>query len=378
MRKVDVLIIRTSNCENDPRIRKMLFHYGLLNIKVGIHCKSKIKICKGPNMENVEHSTWISPKITIANSLYKAKLKRMAFFAEYLAFAKSTLFKYKFNAIHGCDLDGMKIGSLVRTLQLSRSKRIFEIYDPWTTMVNKPKITKMENKAIRQADLLVSPIMELRVEQKNNNTIVLGNQMDIDLIAPIIYNGKDIVESIIEIFSLEDFVLVGGSIGKWMGIENLIEICKENGFKVALAGKATRIEDLKLNLDSDIIYLGDLNWETWLGILNRASLVWCYYDPTIFHFQEKLSPNKYWEALICNKPLAVSSLSRFADRAQVEPKIIEVENSFESNLARGLKEIKSSAKSNLFESPNYKYWKAIQDERTHSLQLGLLKAEILK
>jgi hypothetical protein len=320
--KVDVMMIRTSQCGDDPRVEKFIFHYQSFGIKVGITCFTRGKNCSREFSPNVIHTTHRSISFSTLESLSKIP-RRFVLYSEFILNCIRLFGQWNPIVIHGCDLDGYTLARISNGL--IRKKKIFEVYDPWTTMTQSKRAAKMERKAFYKCDVLVMPANDSRIKIPRNQATFLGNEVDIQL-AEFREQKSTKILSLYSKYFKKPYILVGGTITESIGISSLISVM--NFFPEINVLIATDQEKLgkiySESLPSNVILIGVKDWGTWLAFVKRASFVWVYYDATNLHYASHISPNKYWEASLYGRPMFVYQKEQFCDRVPFEGLMIEL------------------------------------------------------
>jgi hypothetical protein len=377
---ISIKMIRTARCADDPRINKMIYHYGKLGIILDIHCFSRSTKCKRISTDNIKHRTTNLLNYSILNRLPRLA-RQIIIRIEYLIsiLLLSSELNSKFKAIHCCDLDGYLLGIKAAKLRNNKYiKSIFEIYDPWQTMTGKEKILTIENKAIENCDLLIMPSKDGRIKPNKQNQIYMTNAVDIEIANDAMKIAqKKLTNELIEILNSE-YIIVGGTVSKDIKINELLEVARKNNLKVVLACNKDKIDCIDKEYLNDITYTGVLDWGTWLILLKKALAAWVFYDESNFHYQSHISPNKYWEAALLNVPMFISSKEQFCDRVSTEPMLIPLKEDFNKNFNSGVTTIRASRNYSEIDEEGFVFWEKMSKSRTKSLEMGLQAIGVIK
>ena len=224
--------------------------------------------------------------------------------------------------IHGCDLDGY---TLARFANGIGRKKIFEVYDPWTTMTQSRRAAKAEKKAFQKSDVLVMSANDSRIKIHRSQGTYLGNEVDIEL-AELRVQSATNIRRIFPSYFLKPYILVGGTLSESIGIFDLIDVVKSfPNINVLIASNREIVQKIYLKpIPDNIFFIGTQDWGTWLAFVKQASFVWVYYDVKNFHYASHISPNKYWEASLFSRPMFVYRQEQFCDRVDFEGKLIEL------------------------------------------------------
>lgn len=365
----DVLIVRTARCGEDPRVNKIAWHYSKLGYKVGIQCFSRTFKCSGPYVGGVTHRSSLNIRYRYINSMPRV-VRRLLILCEYLKAILMIRLLWNPKIVHGCDLDGYLVGQYGTLFRRSRKYKIFEIYDPWQTMTLSPKLAKLENRSIDECDLLIMPSEDGRIKPLKRPMISISNAMDIDLLQTQMSKTRIKSEQDFGwLFNL-DYIIVGGTVSKDVGINLLINLATQSNVKVVVVcskDKLSSIEDLS---NRNLITINSLPWGAWLNLVSHALACWVYYDDKNYHYRSHISPNKYWESAILDIPMFVNNLRQFCDRTNLEPLMIEVGLEMEESFREGILRAKQYRES-MGIPKSSSQWQAISQRRTETLASGL-------
>lgn len=333
---VSLLIVRTFPCEHDARINKLLYHLKKFNLEIGIVCVSRNRLCGRKSRTGITHYT--KAYHTSPGRYYPFfQYARIVAQNIYLYFSLSSHISANFTTrcVVGTDFDGFLVACLSFPLKV---KKIFEVYDPWTTLYNSRIIKFFERFFFAYANFLILPAEDSRIKVNKDKSFSLGNELLPPLLKELI--SFKCVKSEVEKFVKENrykYILAGGSLGRESKITELIEsVTSERHLSLVIIQTDFMNHALYKSISSDNIFFFDLqrDWGNWLYLLKHARATWCYYDDAINHFKDHISPNKYWESVLLGTPLLVNKISQFCDRAPtyVEPPLIELKDNIPNNL----------------------------------------------
>jgi hypothetical protein len=320
---VDFLVIRNYTCEHDARIEKLLFHLKKLHISVQVVCLSRgANVCGRTSSGNISHESVqlsMSPYLVHLPRIYR----RLRLFGQVVKILFLVRKRFIFRAGWGCDFDGFFLMHALKYFYWKRPKTIFEVYDPWSTMMQNTLIRRLETSFFYSADFLIMPAKDSRLKVEDREVHTLGNE----LIPPLANEILDREDSDFRSITSQPFILVGGSLSKHNHLEFLVEAARRI-LEVRVLVCLTSEQLLRLiNAEAppSVVPIGHVSWSRWLSLLSHANACWIYYDETVDHFQSHISPNKYWESLLFQTNMIVNDLKQFSDRViDLEPCIVEI------------------------------------------------------
>lgn len=361
MKRVAIFMIRTSPCGEDARVSKMLFHYQALGLKVGITCISRDSNCSRATTELVSHKTLTLSKLSFLEKM-PGLLRRIVLRIELLQFSLWSFFNFRAPLVHGCDLDGHLVGKFAQPWGV---KRIFEVYDPWSTMTSSKRVARIEAREFQAADYLIMPALDSRIKVTRRNQMAFGNLLDIDLADQLLRNSEmDYIQ--LKSKLPPKYVLTGGTLGETVGTEKLIDFFRNHPeFELVIAGNLSANSNLAQNpMPTNVHIIGKQKWGVWLHLLRSSDACWAYYDPKIDHYASHISPNKYWESCLFDVPLIVSSMDQFCDRTNREPICLELLDDFLPRLHEGMLVIQGHARLRNSIQSEKDFWQQLQSMRT--------------
>jgi hypothetical protein len=255
-----------------------------------------------------------------------------------------------------------------------KRKRIFEIYDPWSTMVNSSRIKKLENKAFNSAKILIQPSAEPRIKVERKDCFSLSNTLDPSIALTLLEKASSNFDLIHKIKSLQPYILSGGTVNRDTRIGSLISaISSQQDFNLIITCAEDYIlQTSSLELPNRTYCIGKVSWSDWLLLLHNSSAVWAYYSRENEHFRSHISPVKYWEACLFGTPLIVNELNQFSDRALREPEIYELGDPLALSIEQALNKISpvtllKTSQNLVFDD----YWYHLEKQRNETVKLIL-------
>ena len=351
---------RFSPCAEDARVSKMIFHYESLKQHVVLVCVSRGNTCTRLSSEFITHKTLNLSKLSFLKNL-SGPVRRVTMRVELLYFALYCRLSWRPSIAHGCDLDGYLVAKLAFPTGV---KRIFEVYDPWSTMTSSKKIARLEAREFQKSDFLIMPAYDSRIKVARKNQMSFGNEMDIDLAVRLLHETEEAYELLRK--KLPDiYLLSGGSLGDSVGTDRLIDFYRSHPeFNLVIAGTLPSIPKYQaLTIPQNVHILGKQRWGVWLHLLRNSIACWAYYDQEVDHYASHISPNKYWEACLFKVPLFVSNLNQFCDRSDLEPLCVEMYSEIQTGIAEGLILLSKRTLNAQNLEKEYTYWKNRQDIR---------------
>ena len=222
--------------------------------------------------------------------------------------------------IHACDLDTL-IPALLANI-IRKKKIVYDVYDlyaerqPPAPQKLRKLVTWFEKFLMRFADIVILAD-ESRYEQ------IRGTKLQKSL---VIYNSpEDIIQSI-EDSNFKECrktfrIFYAGKIGIGRGIEDIIKAIEGMddvefliaGFEGLHMKSIMRLIDRSIN----VRYLGAITHEEVIKLTLSADMLFALYDPSI-PMNKYASPNKLFEAMLCGKPIVVSSGTSMAKIVEKE------------------------------------------------------------
>ena len=328
--KLDILLVKTFPCDHDARINKMLYHLEKIDLKIGVLCVSRNRACTRIQGTNLYHESVLGFNHNFGKNrflvTYFKVLTELVVTSVKIARLISRRFKTK--AIMGVDFDGYLITFM--SFPFVKTRKIFEVSDPWSTMVNSFLISKIEHNFFTNADFLIMPAEDSRIKVNRKNCISLGNELLPNLAHKVI-RPVQIPHEVRQFVELNDsnYILAGGNLSPTQTrITDLIRfITTQSDLTLVVVQNGFDHFDLrKIEYSNKVIFF-DLkkDWAAWLYLLKHAKATWVYYNDKIEHFNSKISPNKYWESVLFQVPMLVNKTSQFVDRVPptIEPPLLE-------------------------------------------------------
>ncbi len=214
------------------------------------------------------------------------------------------LLSHKADIIHACDLDTLWPAIFAKTLK--RSTLYYIIYDFYADNLKKlpgfvrKTIAFSEKSGIKFCEILFL-VDESRYEQVEGAEIRK---------LVFIYNSPLDYPYIHEESKNDNFTLFyAGLLDESRGLKHIIEAIKELKFiKLIIAGNGNYSNEINnaSNLNTNIKYLGWIDYTEVLEMSHHADILFAFYDPEIPN-NRYASPNKLFESMMCGKPIIINS-----------------------------------------------------------------------
>lgn len=355
---VDVLIVRNVECDSDARIQKLLNLYSRLDLDVAIVCASRTRSCIRQSTPRCHHTTVALGSWSAWHDRELGLFRRAtSFLREVLKLSAASRSTFAPQIVHGCDLDGF-LACLGAYPLAKRRSRIFDVFDPWSTMVQAPGIATVERLAVRWANVIVSPAQDPRIAFPHHRTIVLQNSVDLTALSSLAEDRSSPMH-------VRPYVLLGGTLD--LRVLDTLAKCalRAPGLDVLVCDERP-LE--RSEFPENMVFIGRVTWSRWLSLLSGASATWCWYDMNVSHYESHISPNKYWEAALYGVPLIVNSVSQFCDRVPCEPPLLEIGPLERHDILCGLLE-ELSSQGPVAPRPlaNIGFWSQLEAERVKAL-----------
>jgi hypothetical protein len=197
-------------------------------------------------------------------------IRRILLRLELLKYSLWVFLTFRAPIVHGCDLDGHLVGKFSLPWGV---KRIFEVYDPWSTMTSSKRVARIEQREFHGADFLIMPALDSRIKVNRENQMSFGNQLDIDLANHLLLNSE-FEYSLLKTKLPKKYVLTGGTLGKSVGTDRLLEFFNEHPeFDLVIAGRLS-LDSLGgiTDIPDNVHVIGKQNWGIWLHLLRTQPL----------------------------------------------------------------------------------------------------------
>jgi len=257
-------------------------------------------------------------------SVPPSSLKVAFYLPVWWLFVMLQLLTGQWDVVHAIDFD-----TFVPALLMAKIKRkpiVYDIADFYADMIGFPilpglsrKISAKIDKALMKfADVIILPD-ESRIEQVGLDTskkpvVIVNNSPDQDILNGIVRE------------SLKDkrfTIFYGGGVTKERGI---IEICLAvkdlHDVQLVIMGPcppsfATELREMCKNVDNVRLHLGFMPYKEVIAETLNAHLLIGLYDPAVPN-NRFASPNKLFEAMMCEKPIVVSDGSSMTEIVRSE------------------------------------------------------------
>jgi len=239
----------------------------------------------------------------------------------YLPIWWSLLFFYllteKWDIVHAADLDTFVPALLAAKLR--KKKLVYDIFDFYIDMMPFPSlirncVAKFDIFLMRFADALIvvdpSRLKQIEREDDTSVVIIFNSPLDYNNIPNSKFNYD---EQYFKIF-------YAGSLFKDRDFRSIIKIVKENkNLRLEIAGWGQCEKELiEFIRDAPgIIFKGMIPYEEVIQKTLYSDLLFALYDPNVPN-NRYASPNKLFEAMMCEKPILVSDRTAMAEIVRLE------------------------------------------------------------
>jgi glycosyltransferase involved in cell wall biosynthesis len=227
------------------------------------------------------------------------------------------LLREEWDVVHATDLDTF-VPALFAA-KLRKKKIVYDIFDFYVDMVTVPipirnVIAKFDFFLMRYADalIIVDPSRLKQIHRDNDSSVVIifNSPLDNNHITDIKFQKN---ESCFKIF-------YAGMLYEDRGTASVIEVVKNNNtIKLEIAGWGQYEKELirLMDKESNITFNGILPYDEVIQRTLQSDLLFALYDPSIPN-NRYASPNKLFEAMMCEKPILVSDGTAMADIVRKE------------------------------------------------------------
>lgn len=305
-----VLITSWYSLEYDPRLKKEIQTLESANFDITLLCWDRDGIIT-PNIKRLkidEHLSVVPLKIRAPKGP-----KMLMFLPLWWCFLFFRLLFINFDIIHAIDFDTIAMPLLVAKLR--NKPIIYEMYDTYEDIIKLPSFIRnffiyLDKLLMRMVDIVIV-VDECRIREFNGipnknifvvynsppDTFINDNLPDIDngnvfniFYAGFLTHGISLENMLSAVFSIEGVKLTVAGYGDLS--EMIEEAAKNNTRKVEFIGKIKHIDVIQHTVSSDLLF--------------------SLYDPDIPLYRYA-SSNKLFEAMMCSKPILVSSGSSMDD-----------------------------------------------------------------
>jgi glycosyltransferase involved in cell wall biosynthesis len=312
-----VIMIRSNHISHDPRVKKEAITLANNGFKVSI---------LGRDKENKYQKYEKFDKYDIYRFNYKIGRYSLATFKTiFLPFSILIwwiyefifLFKNEWDIVHSCDFDTLIPAILVA--KIKKKKLVYDIFDVYGDMITSTNIPNpllnmlkfLEEFSIRFADVTILADISRKNQLKN---------AEFKKMVIIMNTPKSEVNSSLKNDNDEFIIFYGGLIAKERGLLQMIKAITDIlDIKLIIAGYGYDEAELIpiFEKEKNIEFLGRVSHHKILECTKNADLLFALYDPTIPN-NKYASPNKLFEAMLCEKPVIVNEGTSMADIVKEE------------------------------------------------------------
>lgn len=306
-----ILFIRCNAISNDPRLKKYLSYLDSKNIEYQILGWDR----------NGEGLKYKNCKFFHKKSGYNiGGLKAAWYRVLWMWFCFRQICKIKPTFIHGCDLDSAFPAVMYKILKKRNTIVLFDIFDWFSaTLYNQPKLVIsafkwMESITTKHSDHIIICEKE-RLDQIPYN---ISSKVDILPNIPMVENESSFIYKDDSLSFPNDNITVSyvGGLYNERFLDELLDIAEDGHINLLIAGYGdSKLEDRCRTLSSqdNVKYFGKIPYEQGLHISYNSDIVYAMYctsNPNhIF-----AAPNKYYEAMLLNKPILTTKGTIVGDK----------------------------------------------------------------
>ena len=241
---------------------------------------------------------------------YYGKLKLAPYLMVWWAYELQFLLKNDADIIHACCFD--TVVPAILTKLLKRKKLIYDIFDFYaealpehipTYIIN--FVATLERLCIQFADAVIIVDESRKVQIDGAKVDTFEIVMNCPSIQNFTTHQKNTVFSI----------FYGGMLSKTRGLNQLINAIKnDNDINLIIAGlgEDENIFTPIFNHMDNVKFLGWINYDDYISETQQADLIFGFYDPVIPN-NRLASPNKLFEAMMCETPIIVNEETSMAE-----------------------------------------------------------------
>lgn len=328
IKKHIVLIKSNMPCIGDPRLAKEITSFINNGYRVTM-------ICWDREHKSVSDFTNFNPNYHEISLRIKAPCgpRIVPFWPLWWLFVGYQLIVNRYDVIHAINFDSIIPSGIIAKI---RNKSIvYEMFDPYEDLISMPlflrNILLFIDKFFMRIAKAVIVVDESRIREFNgipNKVVVIYNSPP-DSIKKLNLNIKN--SNIFKIF-------YAGMIDRSRPLDKMIDAIRAiDGVELTIAGfgeNAKEIEQLSLKYPKKVRYIGRINYEAVINHTLSSDLLFSFYNFNI-PVARFAASNKLFEAMMCGKPILVSSYSAMADIVERENCGLAVDN-------RSIEEIRNS------------------------------------
>ncbi|RTQ93160.1 glycosyltransferase [Lysinibacillus telephonicus] len=229
---------------------------------------------------------------------------------------------HNYQVVHAIDFDLAYPTYLAKKIKRKLTfKFIYDIADFVETFhspIPKPirrQISKLSANIMEHADLIIIP------DENRLINIPSTFYSKIQVISNTIDPPKKVREYPIDKSEKKINILYYGALSKDRGIKLLLQLARLENVAIWIAGKGELQEEIVQHAEKseNIHFLGYLEFDQILSVVQQVHLIYMVYDPSYQHNQIA-SPNKLFEALYLGKPCIVTegtSIDQFVEKNNI-------------------------------------------------------------
>lgn len=310
-RNKQIMLVKSNEPGIDPRLSKEISTFRQNGFNVTLLCWDReCKESLNTNGKDLDYRE-ICLRLKAPNGVFV-----VPFWPLWWLYVAFQLLISEYDFIHAINFDSIIPSGIIA--KIKRKPIIYEMFDPYEDLIALPLFLRNSllfiDKIFMRIANAVIVVDESRIKEFNgipNDVVIIYNSPP-DLIKN--FQNNYMKDNIFQIF-------YAGSINRSRPIDKVIEaISTLDDVELLIAGfgeDAKKVERLSLQHPKKIKFIGKINYDTVISLTLSSDLLFSFYDPKIPVAMFAAS-NKLFEAMMCGKPILVSSYGAMTDIVEKE------------------------------------------------------------